>query len=263
MLIISDDNAQMVIDESLARTGGMVSVEPRRTTYGSSEAQQIGLIAGEEQIKPYPESEWPDRIKAMAGRFIGDVMVANKVKCKDQNGLGFCWTYSLTSCVEVIRLQQGQGYVELNPESLGGDVGWRNAGNSLDSAIAYARTHGICERRFSPPHNLKTGTWQKGWEENALGYKPAEWFDLDGKERWPMTVTALLSGYPVYVGYDWWRHALIVVGLTLVGSEVCLVLRNSWGSNYGDDGYFVLKGNKKYPSYGCFAPRSVTWNIVA
>lgn len=256
MLIIGDRNWQEYLhqQEDAGFRGGAL---PRQTNVGGLKCAKVY----EEVIKPIPESEWEGRIKEAIERkaFPSAHLRAAKPDYKPtQNGLNYCWAWSLCGTMLVQRLTVGLSFIELAPESLGGDVNFRNAGNYLDSALAYAAKNGACERSFVPTmYSLRPSTYKTGWQDNALNHRPTEWFDLDGNS-WVNTVSALLSGFPLYVGYDWWSHAVCLVGLVIIDGEICPEVFNSHA-----DGIIVLSGSRKVPDLGSFAQRTTTWPPAA
>lgn len=251
-------------DEAQKRTQGLTGLLPRELPMG-------GVVCAaplSEAMPLIPKIEWADRIKAMdASRgWVNDRRRAlsarlGKSVVKDQDGLGYCHVFALTNCVEALRDREGLPYVELAPESLGGVVGWQNAGGMMDADIAWAARHGIAARKFCPPWKHNPTQFVAGWQESAVLHAPTEWFELGSSgDMWGEVVTALLLGMPLYAGWAWWSHSVMGGKLVVIDGEVCLEIENSWG-DWGAAGYGVLKGSKKVPSegYGCFAPRVVTW----
>jgi len=132
----------------------------------------------------------------------------------------------------------------------------------MDTDIEWAAKHGCAARSFCPYLLHTPSQFKTGWDKNALEHVPIEWYELGRQNMWAETVTALLLGYPIYPGFDWWGHSVMGGKLVVVGSEICLEIENSWEPSWGDQGYGVLKGTKKIPSIGCgcFAPRVITWS---
>jgi hypothetical protein len=254
MLLIGEHNYQEHVDES-ERRGHADGCLRRLYTPGSC------YRAKPATFRPFPESEWTDRIRAMKGRFLGDLERAAKLPNKDQGKLKYCWAFSLAACLESLRLRQGLPYCDLAAESLGGSVGFQNVGNSLDAAIAFAAKQGICRRSFVSPGCIDSSRFLDGWQVDAIRHLPVQWDDLEAGDPWALTVTAILQGDPVYAGYDWWRHCVKLTGLDIVDNEIVVEFRNPWG-NWGDNGYAHLSGRHKIPSCGSFVPRVVWWSNV-
>jgi hypothetical protein len=193
-----------------------------------------------------PEVEWPERVADMTAKKLWpeDAYQRFNPRLKYQDGLGYCWTYSLAQNLEVVRAINNLPYVELGPESLGGDVGWRNRGNYLDSALRYCAEHGMASREFIPDHEINPRNFKDGWEQDAQLYKPVEWWDGGAKDMWHEAVTMLLSGSCVpWIGLNWWSHAITYTRLEYVRGELCAYTPNSHGA--GQDR--ILSGRKKVP----------------
>jgi hypothetical protein len=250
--IIDDSNWQQLIEENAA-AGIVNAAMPRETPIGGLECAAVYA----EHVELIPESKWIDRTKAMtaAGGFIGD-RIQFDPKAHFQNGLGFCWAYSLCEAVEAERVDSGLEFELLAPESLAELTGYRNRGYYLDRALEYAAKNGIARRQFVPQYKLSPQQWQAGWEQDRANFVPLEWWDIGGKDVWAETVTILLSGKGCYVGLDWWGHAVFYDRLVLDGNRLGIHTPNSHGP--GQD--VNLFGSKAIPSMGSFGVRSVTWS---
>jgi hypothetical protein len=215
-------------------------------------------------MRVIPEAEWKERIAAMdaAKAWPADYVRAHLDGfTRSQNGLNYCWGWSFSACIDVLNLMMGGEYIETAPESLGGCVGYRNVGNDMTSTLVWAMENGIALRKFVPKYSLNTRNWQSGWQADAATRKPVECFDLGQTDVWAETVSALLQGYAIYMGYSWWSHALAMVRVVYDSrGELCAELLNSHA-----DGLIVVKGNRKVPTidYGCFAVRTKTWEVAA
>jgi hypothetical protein len=205
-IFINDDNFQDVVNESGA-AGFLAGALPRETSLGGLACAEVFA----EHVPLIPESKWKSRIQYATenGLFIGHRWRSDP-QADYQDGFGFCWAYSLSQATMAVRAAMGQPFVQLSPESLAEDVGYRNRGNSLDSSLAYAAKFGIASRATVPQHKISEREWSAQYKEDRKLYLPLEWFDLGGKDVWAETVTALLSGFGCYVGYDWWGHAVLL-----------------------------------------------------
>lgn len=139
MSIYIDDNS----DIEVMRGGFPPGALPRQTSVGGLACATVYA----EVMPLIPESEWPRRIADMtaAGSFIGQRWKSDP-KADYQNGYGFCWAYSLAQAMMAKRAAMGLSFVQLSPESLAEDVGYRNKGNYLDSALTYTAKNGIASR---------------------------------------------------------------------------------------------------------------------
>jgi hypothetical protein len=251
---INDGNWQSVVGQLIDRGLGIVGALPRQSQPGCLE----GVPVYAEHFPLIPESEWLDRIKYMTESrlWIGDRWQSNP-QADYQNGLGFCWAYSLAQAVMAVRRSQAQPFVQLSPESLAEDVGYANRGNYLDSALKYAASHGLASRATVPQHKIKESQWNEAYRGERKKYIPLEWYDLDGNNVWAQTVSTLLSGFGCYVGYDWWGHAVWLDRLR-VGSDGKIQVHTPNSHGPGNDTW--ISGKKAVPSLGSFVLRSVTWH---
>lgn len=226
---------------------------PRTTRVGELPCAPAG------RVKLIPENEWVDRIHAMdaAKAWAQDAYDRVNPVHQYQNGLPYCWAFSLAQCVEIARAVTRQPYVQLGPESLGRAVGWRNVGNSLDSSIRCAAEYGIASRAFIQEHSRIASRYQEGWEADALNHRVEEWLDLGYHDVWAETVSVLLTGLPVYVGLRWWMHVVCYTKLVIVGGEICPYTPNT----HAPTADVVLKGNRKIPDLGCFSPNVETFSF--
>jgi hypothetical protein len=249
-LYIDDDNADDVVSESVSN-GFVAGALPRETQIGDLACAAVFA----EYVPLIPESEWKNRISAMtsSGSFIGQRWSSDP-NADYQNGLGFCWAYSLCETAMTVRATQGQPFIQLSPESLAECVGYRNSGYSLDGALQYAAANGIATRATVPQHKINKSQWDPKYKDERQNYIPLEWWDLGGKDVWAETVTALLQGWACYVGYSWWSHAVMLDMLRVNNGKIEVHSPNSHGP--GNDVW--LSGSKAIPSMGSFVLRSMT-----
>ena len=246
-IVIDDSNYQQYLNEAAA-DGRVAGIIPRKSAIGELELQP-GMYAAvlAEKFPLIPESQWKDRIAAMQGRFARQRNEAAGVKDCSQGSFGYCWAFSLAQCIQSAHVAAGRPHIELGAESLGGAVNWRNQGYYLDGAIAYAVKHGIASRAFIPNLNINPKSFKSRWEVDAMLHRPiaTEIFDGGAKAIWAETVTTILSGYSVYMAYNWASHALQIDELVIDSKgEICPSLTNSWGPGQR----WVIKGSKKIPS---------------
>ncbi len=218
-----------------------------------------GMQAFSSQFPLIPRSQWKQLVADGKGTFIGDLLRANKIPCKDQDGTNYCWAYASVGCVEALRALQGQPYVDLSAESVAGPIkNWRNQGGWGYEALEQLTNVGACRSDFmDSPNSLSPRRWKTGWEADRANHKiVAAWATLDDG-GFDAVFTAALLRLPVSIGLDWWSHQVMVTApVVFSDGSYGVEIRNSWGSEYGDDGFAELTESRATPS-GSFAAVSV------
>lgn len=248
--LFDDISSEQLVSE-LNDFGGPGAL-PRETLYGSDEAISRGLIPFEETpLKPIPKNSWKEVIDYCHERQIFPLYhqeAAGLLKDWNQDGLGYCWAWSLTAAVMGCRELEGQERVLLAPVSLGFSVNWKNEGNTLDKAIKDAAERGIAPQEYVPgTWNRNYNTYKEGWQEAAKKFRPLEWWDIDTYRGNTDNIigqclAVLATGRPLYVAYMWWAHAVECVALQWRDGIVWVI------QNSHNDGIIRLTGSRGIPS---------------
>ena len=251
MLVIHDDNYQEII------------------TQGSALGHATGYIPGTAKLKAsfsdtyttIPRSQWAALVKQGAGTFLSDLIKAAKIPSKNQDGLNYCWAYASTATVEVERCIQGQPYIDLSPESVGGPImNWRNVGGNGIDALDQLTKVGACASSFMDSANsLHPSRWKTGWEADCGNHKVTiSWANVSSFDE---VFTCLLYRMPVSIGLAWWGHQVLLTDpVVFDDGSFGVVMRNSWGEdwpNQGDGGWSTLTERKSQPD-GSFASVATT-----
>ena len=183
----------------------------------------------------------------------------------NQNGLPYCWAWSLVAALMDQRAREGKPTVLLAPISLGPAVGFRNEGNYLEATIKYVMERGVCSVEYAPIetwHTRNSRGFKRGWEDDALQYRPNpdDVWTMDNSSKMAMIqhcITNLRQGDPLYIAYYWWGHALELIGLVwneAVENNLEFIVRNS----HDESEPIVLTGLRAVPdeAYGILATRA-------
>lgn len=147
------------------------------------------------------------------------VTVPNSTMVTRRNGTTLissqCWTWSGTGCLMTTRAIESKDLVLLAPVSMGYLVGWANRGNYLASFIKGAREDGICpvtDTESFNSTNRSASYWGQFSEQRKL-YKLDKVWDLNPRNIVQECISSLCYCRSIYIAYNWWGHALELVGI--------------------------------------------------
>ena len=237
-----------------------VEALPRRTRYGSAEARRLGLTPIEDEPDVLiPQSDYKEALQYARDQQTMPIyhqlhtwMPAGKRW--NQNGLGYCWTWGGTAALKDCRALEDKGTVQLAPVTMGWLVNWRNVGNYLESYIQGAREKGVAPASCVPDdawHTPNPRRFDSCWENERAKYRLDKVWDTSRNDMLRHCLSILCYGRPLYIAYNWWGHALDMVGMYWDESEsyniVCQI-RNS----HNEDDVIELTGSRMIPdeAYG-------------
>lgn len=233
---------------------GVPEVYPRRTRYGEADALALGL----EPVEAVPDVLVPkDSFKEVieacekAQSFPLHHMHASWAPPGlkyNQNGLPLCWTWSATACLMTLRSAELKPTVSLAPVSMGYLVGWRDQGNYLESVINGLRDKGVCPGDLND-HRNSASAWSSLDSERAK-YRLLSVWDTNPRAGDAVMTQHCLSilayGRPILLAYNWWSHALSLVGMrwdASVLNGIVWVIRNS----HNESDVIELTGSRGVP----------------
>ncbi|KAL3273384.1 hypothetical protein HHI36_014831 [Cryptolaemus montrouzieri] len=181
---------------------------------------------------------------------------------KDQGHCGSCWSFSATGAIEgqaklslgkLISLSE-QNLIDCATEDYG-NLGCN--GGDTNAAFDYVRDNGI-EEEYEYPYVAKQG---KCLQKNAKLYVTRYYFVEKNEEalkeavalNGPISVgieaTVNLQNYAGGVYFDDTctyniNHGVLVVGYGIENERPYWLIKNSWGSSWGEQGYLKLARNQ-------------------
>lgn len=277
-MLRSDD---YVIDETNESRleGGIKGLIPRNYSanpVGSYEGS-VTFDALNDEMPLIPWEDMPDMIaNKIANKSqlsdIRDTAYGNPFPSLDQNGEGYCWMYSGTAAVMLLRAKANMPHVRLSAHAGAWVIkNGRNQGGWGAQGLDRLRSHGQPSVEFWPEKSMNgrqynvAATW-----ENALLHRVTEGFiDLDAaqydrKLSFQQVLTCLLRNIPVIADFNHWGHSVCLMDAVDFApnksnrdeSRYAVRLINSWTDNWGTRGTGVLTGRKAIPD-GATAPRAV------
>lgn len=249
---------ELILDDSSPVTAVVNGVEMGRGYMARDEVldppfsfcQRLGLPL----IDP---SEYRDRIEEMerTKTRLSDLIKAAGMRSKNQKSTNYCWVFAATSAVQVVRIIQGEQHVELSPASVGCPItNYRNVGGWSTRAIEYGGPKGWVPSSMWPDTAIDATYDNAQTKAERANYLCPEWWELSSRSDQEL-MTCLLSRIPVAIGQNHWSHAVLACD-PLIDASGNTSHRdlNSWSESYGDKGWFIQAGNKKYAD-DAVAPR--------
>lgn len=213
------------------------------------------MFAPPTDIPLIPRSEWDARIDEQEERqsSLEHIRLAGMngqmIPSLDQNGQGFCWAYSTTMAVMLLRAMNNQPYIRLSAHAIGCKVknfrdegGWCGLSAKFQKEVGCPSVQHWQEKSMSRS-NDKPETWA-----NAALHKVTEdWVDLtrdvyDQNLTVDQLATCLLSNIPCAIDYDEWGHSICALRWSRIerGSYGPKII-NSWTDQWGDRGMGVIQ----------------------
>jgi len=197
---------------------------------------------------------------------------------KNQKACGSCWAFSATGSLEGQWFKKYNKLVSLSEQNLvdcskkQGNHGCM--GGLMDFAFKYIKLNGGIDTEESYPYTAKTGKVCK-YNATNMGANLTSWVDVPKGSEQDLQ-KAVASVGPVSVGIDAslstfhhyshgvyfdrkcnnkrLDHGVLVVGYDTINDDVVddgnhpkdyWIVKNSWGSSWGDNGYIKMARNKE------------------
>ena len=260
-LVIDDGNYEQAIKERDDRLSGtdqqfMAGCLKRRIPYGCVP----GVVKATEILTPIPREEWPGLIRDGKGTWLHD-LTKGKLKSHDQGSTNYCWAHGSVRSAEVLRVFENQTPRILSAESVAVPLtGGRNRGGYPEEALQQMIDHGACVQEFWPTNDRNESHADRRWQPNAKQHRIIRWIDVVSFE---MQITCAIRRLPAPIGLGWWGHLVCQLDpIHYGGNDFGIGCDNSWGSDYGDQGYFELHEKRGTADLGAFAPLTQNFTEV-
>lgn len=216
----------------------------------------VAMFAPPSEIPLIPRSEWDARIDEQEAKQsslehlrLSSGPGGGHIPSLDQNGQGFCWAYSTTMCVMLLRAIMNQPYVRLSAHAVGCKVkNFRDEGGWCGLSAKFHREVGCPSVSFWQEKSMSRANDRPETWANAAGHKVVEdWVDAaspvyDQNLTVDQLASLLLSNIPCAVDYDEWGHSICALRWVRIeaGSYGPKIL-NSWTDQWGDRGMAVIQ----------------------
>jgi len=160
----------------------------------------------------------------------------------DQKKEPSCASFAQIQCMQTRGYHQfGNEFVQLSPISLYNRVRLGDGGSFIGDNLKQSRNPGIlpldcAENRGKYAHlhpmNGENKRLPNGWENTAKLFQVESYLRVSSPEEW---FASLIAGFPMNYGRD--GHAIASIYPVLSRGNWVFAYKNSWGSNWGDDGF--------------------------
>ena len=174
------------------------------------------------------------------------------VKIKNQRNTNFCWMFGTVAGVETQYGKQGHNDLGLSPASTACmTLNFQNNGGWGSWACEGINEYGIATYDKWPNVSFDRSLPNR-WDVKAnMEQHDLHDFEDLGKYNFMSVASALLDEHdpaPCTGGFTWWGHLVLLLHVGFdKNNEPYLVFANSWGTDWGNDGYGVLTEDKMNP----------------
>jgi len=188
---------------------------------------------------------------------------------KNQGSCGSCWSFSTTGSLEGQTFLSTGDLVSLSEQNLmdcstaygpeGCNGGWMddamdyilaNGGINTEADYPYEGEDGTCRYSASKPHYTLTGhvDIESGSEsdlQDAVTNVGPVSVAIDASEELQLYASGILDDDSCRSRKYFLNHGVLAIGYGTTDNVDYWLVKNSWGADWGEDGYFQLRRNAK------------------
>lgn len=208
-------------------------------------------------IVEYDEQELRERLEDMWAAKSSLMHLMYDYDCLHQSN-GTCWIHGSCQCAMIKMVQAG--YTKENglyripsPMSVAyhcyNNYGVR--GGSPTLGVEKFQEYGACTIDYWPENSTRDSNDTPESKANRVHQAPEEVVELgSGEQGMIRTLSAVCQGIPCGNSFSWWHHYISVPWGRYDRGQLKPGVWNSWGpSGYGDRGFGLLAGSKRFPRY--------------
>jgi hypothetical protein len=217
---------------------------PARMTTVPFEASGI-VQYDEKEVKERLESMWAAKSSLMHLTYKYDSLYQSH---------GTCWVHGACVAASMLLAKANLPYRVPSPASVAyhcyTNFGVRGGYPSL--AVEKFQEHGAANTDLWP----ENGHSRRYDDPQTRADRKHNWLEEvvilgGGEEGFWRGMSAICQGIPIGCSYSWWSHYVCGCWGRVENGEVKSGHRNTWGNGYGDKGFALLAGRRKYPSWSC------------
>lgn len=253
--VIDDSNYQQFVQlaANIGEFGsGYIPRNFQSTPFGSIVKKYSGPI--------FDRKELIERIKEKEALQSGLFAMFKKMKLPilNQGRLGYCWMYGTVMAMIMAYAKMGM-VLHLSPTSCAAKgKNYANQGGLAEEALRYIKKFGVSTVNFWPDGGLADRRYDTPEQRaNAELHKAVEFEELPS-ENPEAVASALVVDLPCTAGLGWWGHLVALAQpCVMPDGSIGFQFPNSWGTQFGKEGWGVLAGSKAVP-FEAFCVRTVT-----
>lgn len=216
------------------------------------EADPVGRLIPAFGGQVYKRKDWPELMRLQDKNKTSPLdWHMDCVEIYDQRNLPYCWMYGTVAGVATQYAKTGIKTPRFSPTSTAAMVKkFKAEGGWATEACNGISKFGIATLDVWPNVSMnKTLPAMSYVRENMHQHDLIEFEDF-GVNNFDAAMSVLLDplhSAPVTGGYMWWGHLIILLKAIRVDDQWGVIFANSWGKDWGEQGYGILLGDKAIP----------------